>query len=86
MKSASSIQSRHDMRFQIIADGRANFHMFKEREFFESITPTTGCVVLGDGNTTLDIHGIGTGHCTLRSNKIKLIIILSAFNLWEILV
>jgi hypothetical protein len=72
VKSAASIQSCHNMRFPIIADSGANFHMFKECKFFESITPTTGRIFLGDGTTTLDTHGIGTVCCTLGSNTVIL--------------
>jgi hypothetical protein len=34
MQSSSSIQTRHEMQYPIIADSGANFHMFREREFF----------------------------------------------------
>jgi hypothetical protein len=30
------VHPRHQMQFPIIADSGANFHMFKEREFFEN--------------------------------------------------
>jgi hypothetical protein len=34
--------------------------MFKELEFFESLVPAQGKVILGDGKTSLSIKGIGT--------------------------
>jgi hypothetical protein len=51
--------SRHSMRYPIIADSRANFHMFKEREFFDALHPANGRVILGDGKTELSIKGVG---------------------------
>jgi hypothetical protein len=36
VKSSSS-QSRHEMRYPIIADSGANYHMFKKRDFFEDL-------------------------------------------------
>jgi hypothetical protein len=48
------------MKFPIIADSGANQHMFKELQFFESMRPATGKVILGDGVTSLAIRGIGT--------------------------
>ncbi len=44
--------------------------MFKEKECFTSITPTTGRVILGDGTTTLDILGIGTVKCTIGPHTV----------------
>jgi hypothetical protein len=58
------------MKYSIIADSGANFHMFKEKECFTSITPTTGRVILGDGTTTLDILGIGTVKCTIGPHTV----------------
>jgi len=60
VKSTPDLITRHSMRFPIIADSGANFHMFREKEFFTSIIPATGNVILGDGQTTLKIVGIGT--------------------------
>jgi hypothetical protein len=60
VKSTPDITTRHLMCFLIIADSGANFHMFKDKEFFTSITPATGNVILGDGRTKLTIQGIGT--------------------------
>jgi hypothetical protein len=50
--------SRHPMKYPIIADSGANYHMFKEREFFSNITPTSGTVLLGDGKTRILIEGV----------------------------
>jgi hypothetical protein len=54
------IVSRHDMKYPIIADSGANYHMFKEREFFDTLHPASGRVLLGDGKTARPIKGIGT--------------------------
>jgi hypothetical protein len=48
------------MKFPIIEDSGANFHMFRDRDFFETLHPASGQVILGDGKTTLPIQGIGT--------------------------
>jgi hypothetical protein len=37
--------------------------MFKEKEFFTNLVPTQGQVMLGDGKTSVSIHGIGTVTC-----------------------
>jgi hypothetical protein len=60
VKSSNSTSPRHEMRFPIIADSGANYHMFKELEFFDTLVPATGKVILGDGKTSLEIKGIGT--------------------------
>lgn len=51
------------MKFLVIADSGTNMHMFKEHEFFTSLQPAQGQVVLGDGKTFLPTHGIGTVRC-----------------------
>lgn len=53
------------MRYPIIADSGANFHMFKEPEFFLSLQPASGSVILDDGQTRLDIKGIGAVKCVI---------------------
>jgi hypothetical protein len=58
-----SIIHRHQMKLLVIADSGANMHMFKEHEFFTSLQPAQGQVVLGDGKTCLPIHAIGTVRC-----------------------
>jgi len=54
-----STLSRHSMKYPVIADSGANFHMFKESEFFEDVQPFSGQVILGDGKTKVEIQGIG---------------------------
>jgi len=53
VKTCHSRVSRHDMKYPIIADSGANHHMFRDKKFFEDITPASGTVILGDGKTTL---------------------------------
>jgi hypothetical protein len=53
------------MKYPIIADSGANFHMFKEHEFFDSLAPAMGHVILGDGETKLPIQGVGTIKCKI---------------------
>jgi hypothetical protein len=69
---SSSSSPRHTMQFPVIADSGANYHMFKEREFFESLTPATGSVFLGDGKTSLEIKGIGRVKCYVGNNILTL--------------
>jgi hypothetical protein len=58
---------RHLMKYPIIIDSGANFHMFRDREFFISMLPATGKVILGDGRTSLPILGVGTIQCVIGS-------------------
>jgi hypothetical protein len=58
------------MAYPIIADSGANYHMFKEIEFFDSLTPTTGNVILGDGKTSLSIQGIGTVKMKIEEHEL----------------
>jgi hypothetical protein len=51
---------RHAMKYPIIADSGANYHIFCDLIFFDSLVPATGQVILGDGKTSLKIEGIGT--------------------------
>jgi hypothetical protein len=60
------------MRYPIIADSGANFHMFKEAEFFEFIVPAKGSVILGDGTTKIPIEGIGAVQCNVGSHTLVL--------------
>ncbi len=62
----------HPTNFPIIADRGANFHMFREKEFFESITPATGHVRLGDGKTIIKISGVGTVECCIGDNILSI--------------
>ena len=59
IKSSPAGPPRHTVKFPIIADSGANFHMFRDIEFFESLSPVTGNVILGDGKTSVPIQGIG---------------------------
>jgi hypothetical protein len=72
--SSSSLvsDSRHPMKFPVIADSGTNFHMFKEREFFEVIHPASGHVLLGDGHTTLNIQGVGTVKCYVGNHVLTI--------------
>jgi hypothetical protein len=60
VKSSLNLVSRHDMKYPIIVGSGANYHMFKDIEFFDSLQPVSGNVILGDGKTSLPIQGIGT--------------------------
>jgi len=46
--------------------------MFKEQEFFSSLTPSNGSVLLGDGKTRLQIEGVGTVQCWIDNHKISI--------------
>jgi len=73
VKSSDDVfSSRHPMRYPIIADSGANFHMFRDKEFFEFITPATGSVLLGDGQTSLPIRGVGTVKCKVGDNILNI--------------
>jgi hypothetical protein len=71
VKSDASSQndlSRHARKFPIIIDSGVNFHMFKEREFFKSLVPATGKIILGDGKSSVPIFGVGTVECQIGGN------------------
>jgi hypothetical protein len=74
VKNTCSVQSqpRHPTRFPVIADSGANYHMFRDRAFFVSLQPSSGKVYLGDGKTSLAIHGVGTVKCQIGSNTLTL--------------
>jgi len=57
--SSKTGTTRHAMKFPIIVDSGANYNMFKERDFFTTLTPTSGQVILGDGKSVVNIKGIG---------------------------
>jgi hypothetical protein len=63
---------RHPMQYPIIADSGANYHMFKEKEFFGDIRPTKGSVLLGDGKTSINIKGVGTLQCMIDGHQTTL--------------
>ncbi len=46
--------------------------MFRDREFFSSLLPATGKVILGDGKTSLPIEGVGTVKCLIGSNELTI--------------
>jgi len=70
--NSTFVTSRHPMKYPVIADSGANHHMFKEREFFVSMHPATGQVILGDGKTNIDIKGIGTVKCYINGHFVEL--------------
>jgi hypothetical protein len=60
------------MSFPVIADSGANYHMFKEREFFDTLSPASGNVLLGDGKTALPIQGVGTVTCQIGDHVLTI--------------
>jgi hypothetical protein len=60
------------MQYPIIADSGANYHMFKNREFFETLHLASGNVFLGDGKTVLAIKGIGTVKCRIGDHILQI--------------
>jgi hypothetical protein len=68
--NGSSSTARHLLDYPIIADSGANFHMFKEPEFFLDMKPFEGSVILGDGTTKLPIQGIGTVSLTIDNHSL----------------
>jgi len=66
---SSSVTS---MKYPVIADSGANFHIFKEREFSTKIIPANGSVLLGDGQTALPILGIGTVRCKIENHILEI--------------
>jgi hypothetical protein len=44
--------------------------MFKEREFFTFLTPTSGQVILGDGKSVVNIKGIGQVKCIINNETL----------------
>jgi hypothetical protein len=70
--------SRHDMQFSVVSDSGANYHMFQDKALLETLSPSSGSVLLGDGKTNLKIQGAGTVRCKIGS------IILALHNVWYI--
>jgi hypothetical protein len=66
------VPARHLMPYPVIADCGANYHMFKDKVFFHSLSPATGFVILGDGKTTVSIKGVGTIRCYIDSNMVDI--------------
>jgi hypothetical protein len=52
--------------------------MFRDQAFFETLSPFKGKVILGDGQTTLNIQGIGTVKLKIGEH------VLSIDNVWYI--
>jgi hypothetical protein len=67
--------SCHDMQFPVIADSGANYNMFCDEEFFETLYPASGTVVLGDEKTTLSFQGVGTVKCMIGTNILTIPIV-----------
>jgi hypothetical protein len=67
-KSSLSSTAHHEMTYPIIVDSGANYHMFKGREFFNTILLSSGNDFLGDGKTVLTIKGTGTFKCNIGGN------------------
>jgi hypothetical protein len=63
---------RHLMKYLIIIDSGANFHVFWDCEFFTSMLPASGKVILGDGKTSLPILGMGNVQCLIGSQKLTI--------------
>lgn len=72
VKGNPKLNSQHDMQYLIIADSGANYHMFQEIEFFESLLPASGNVILGDGKSTLQIQGIRTVSLQIDGHEVKI--------------
>jgi hypothetical protein len=70
--SPDTTASRHSVQFPIIADSGANYHMFRDLEFFESLSPASGDVILGDGVNRLKIQGVGTVKCRIGENILSI--------------
>jgi hypothetical protein len=72
LAKASPHLPRHPMKYPIIADSGANYHMIKEKDFFSSLQPTSGSVLLGDGKSVINIEGVGTVKFYLGSHLVTL--------------
>jgi hypothetical protein len=68
----SVMTPRHTMKYPVIADTGANYHMFKEREFFVDMLSASGNVLLGDGKTIILIQGVGTVQCFINDHLVTL--------------
>jgi len=60
------------MKYPVIANSSANYHMFKEKEFFVDMRPASGTVILGDGKTGISIKGLGTVKCVIDGHQVTL--------------
>jgi hypothetical protein len=70
--SSGQFTPRHNMLFPVIADSGANYHMFKDKEFFITMLPASGSVYLGDGKTALNIQGVCTVQCKIGNDILTL--------------
>jgi len=70
--NSSTVSPQHSMTHLIIAGSGANYHMFRDKEFFETLYPSTGSVYLGDGKKTLPIQGVGTVKCVFGSHILSI--------------
>ncbi len=77
--SGSFGPSRHSMKYPIIADIGVRCHMFQEKEFFSSITPSSGSVLLGDRKTRLQIECFGMVQCYIDNIFLLLYQIFAVF-------
>jgi len=71
-QSKTADVSRHSMAYPVIADSGANYHMFWDQEFFSTLTPAKGNVILGDGITKVSIQGVGTVSCKIGSHILEI--------------
>jgi len=70
--SSKDLVPHHNMPFPVIADSGANYHMFRDQSFFETLQPASGTVLLGAGVTTLSIQGVGTVRCKVSPNVLHI--------------
>jgi len=70
--SLRNVPPRHPLRYPIIIDSGANFHMFRDRVFFTTMLPASGKVILGDGKTSLPILGVGTVQCVIGTHTLTI--------------
>jgi len=69
---STQVPPRYVMQFPVIADSGANHHMFRDREFFVNIQPSSGTVYLGDGKTALSIQGVSPVQCKIGTETLTL--------------
>jgi hypothetical protein len=60
------------MKFPVIANSGANFHVLKNLEFFYTLTPASGQIIFGDDNSYLPIHIVGTVKCKIGDKTISI--------------
>jgi hypothetical protein len=62
-------QFHHSMKYPIISDCGANFHMFKEKIFFDHYS-CKWLSLLGDGKISLSIQGMSTVKCSIGGHPL----------------